>query len=152
MCAKKSQAIEGALRYMEERFGISSDILSEYELVEFKDIWITSKEAAKFKTKVVRRRGLRFARVFKKGYKLTTSAIQVFGKYATKNVVNLTQKEKVVDYLKGLNLKLDEEERGGAKDGQVIVKSGNDIIGSGLLKGNVLKNQIPKGRRLKVRF
>lgn len=152
MKAKKSQVIEEVLRYMESRFGIQRDVLADYELVEFKDVWITSKDVAKFKTKAIRRKGMRFARVFKRGYKLTTSAIQVFGRYATKNVVRLMKKEEVIDYIKGLNLKLGEEERAGAQDGQVIVKFNDDLIGSGLLREDILKNQIPKGRRINVRF
>ncbi len=151
MKVKGSQKIEEVLRFIESRFGIKREQLQPFELVEFKDIWIASRDAARFKTKVIRRRGLRFARVHKKGFKLTTAAMQVFGKHATKNVVILTNKDDVIRYVKGENLSIDRDgQKYPLEDGQVIVKFYDDIIGSGLLKGNTLKNQIPKGRRLNL--
>ncbi len=133
------------LKYIEERFGISSDHFKNYAFYIQSDIWITSKEMENFDLKVFKRRGIRFLRVSKKGFKWTTAAMQIFGHLATKNVVILGE-EDVQKFIRGLDLVVGDLE--GVEEGQVIVKSGSDIIGSAIYRNGRLKNQIPKGRRI----
>ena len=145
----RSQVVNEVLKYVKERFGIEESVFDGYELVEMGDVWIATKEVATFKSKAVKRRGLRFARVYKKGFKLTTAAMQIFGKYATKNVITLKNLKEAEAFIGGRDLRI--ELPGVVTDGQVIVKFNGDILGSGLLKGDVLKNQIPKGRRIPLK-
>ena len=144
-----SQRVREVLKYVKERFGIDERVFTGFELIEEGDIWVATKEVAGFKTKGIRRRGLRFARVHKRGYKLTTAAMQVFGKFAKKNVITLKKFEDVEAFIAGRDLKV--EVPPNVSDGQVIVEFGGDVLGSGLLKGKTLKSQIPKGRRIPLK-
>jgi len=137
------KALEGALKYLEERFSIDRSVFEPYYLFEKGDIWITSKEAGKLNLKNYSRKGIRLIRVFKDGFKLTTAGIQLFGKYAKRNIVEIKE-EQLEDYIKGKDIFVGEQN---CENGQVIVKFGNDFIGSGLYVNGKLKNQIPKGRR-----
>jgi NOL1/NOP2/fmu family ribosome biogenesis protein len=132
-----------ALKAIKERFGIESEVLKGFSIVEKGDIWISSKEASTLKIPGISRAGIRLVRVFKDGYKLTTAGIQLFGKYATKNVLEISE-EKLQDYLEGKDIYVGPSE---CEEGQVIVKCGNDYLGSGLYTKGKLKNQLPKGRR-----
>ncbi len=137
--------VNSVLNYLEEKFGIDRKVFDNYALVEDRDIWVTSKEAASFKMKFWRRKGIRLVRVFKKSYKLTTSGMQIFGKYATKNIVQLKE-EHLERFLQGENVKVGEID--GVEEGQVIVKYKSDVIGSAIYRNGMLKNQLPKGRRI----
>jgi len=140
-----SQIVREALKYLKERFGIPEDAFREYALVDYGDIWITTKEAAGLPLKTWRRKGVRLVRVFKKGFKFTTTGMQTFGKYAKKNIIELQNKEEALNFLKGQDIKITETD---AIEGQVIVKFCEDILGSGLYRHGKIKNQIPKGRRM----
>ncbi|MEO0265676.1 MAG: hypothetical protein ABIM43_03570 [candidate division WOR-3 bacterium] len=136
-------AVKGALKFLKDRFGIEETIFEKYHLSEKGDVWITSKEAASVQLPGTSRVGIRLIRVFKDGYKLTTAGIQLFGKFATKNVVEINE-DKVRDYLEGKDLNVGELN---CDEGQVIVKCGEDFLGSGLYMKGKIKNQLPKGRR-----
>lgn len=136
--------VNAALNFLERRFGIRREVFEDYALIEEKDVWITSKEASEFEMKFWRRKGIRLVRIFKKGFKFTTSGMQMFGKYAIKNVVTISEDE-LKRFLKGENVKIIVNN---VEEGQVIVKFGDDVIGSAIYKDGMLKNQLPKGRRL----
>lgn len=140
-----SQTVKEALKYLKERFGISEDAFRGYVFLDYGDIWITTKEAGGISLKTWRRKGLRLVRVFKKGFKFTTTGMQTFGKYARKNVIELQNKEEALNFLKGQDIEIAETD---ATEGQVIVKFCEDILGSGLYRHGKIKNQIPKGRRI----
>jgi NOL1/NOP2/fmu family ribosome biogenesis protein len=131
---------------MEERFGIPKKIFSDYSLIlKGEKIWIvsksiTEKDLSGFKVEGI---GLLFARYFnrQKKFKPTTNTLQVFGKYATKNIVELNEEEKN-QYIKGYNLKKELS----LEEGYVIIKSGKSILGCGLYREGEIKNQIPKAR------
>lgn len=133
------------LKYIEERFGISPEHFENYSFYIQSDIWITSKEMEKFELKVFKRRGIRFLRVSRKGFKWTTAAMQIFGHLASKNVVVLDD-EDAQRFIRGLDIVVGYIE--GVEKGQVIVKSEKDILGSAIYRNGRLKNQIPKGRRI----
>lgn len=132
-----------ALKAIKDRFGIDEKIFEKYHFLEKGDIWITSKEAASTEIPGTTRVGIRLIRVFKDGYKFTTAGIQLFGKFATKNIVEI-DKDKIKDYLEGKDLNVGELD---CDEGQVIVKCGEDFLGSGLYMKGKIKNQLPKGRR-----
>jgi NOL1/NOP2/fmu family ribosome biogenesis protein len=136
---------ERIFEYLKERFGIPSSALETTELVKSSDLWVSSRAAARFPVRNPVRRGIRFARILTRGFKLTTAAIQVFGRYATRNVVNLGPLE-AARYVRGQDVEVDPCET--VENGQVIVTSGEDVLGSGLYKDGRVKNQIPKARRI----
>ncbi len=86
-------------------------------------------------------RGLLFGRFFKKQdkFKPTTNLLQVFGKHASKNVVEIDEGEKE-KYIRGFDLEKEIEE------GYVILKCKKDILGCGLYRDKRIKNQIPKAK------
>ncbi|HDM90758.1 MAG: hypothetical protein DRQ06_02715 [Candidatus Hydrothermota bacterium] len=137
-----------ALEYIEKRFGIGKEVFDGYVIIDNGDIWITTPEAAQLKLKAWKRKGIRLARVFKKGIKMTTAAMQIFGRYAVRNVVQLPDVASVKDFLAGRDIAIHNLE--GIEEGQVIVKYGSDILGSALYRNGKLKNQIPKGRRIEI--
>ena len=137
--------VKKGLKYLEERFGIPQETFKDYGFYVQSDIWITSKEIEDFELKVFKRKGIRFLRVSRKGFKWTTAAMQLFGHLATKNVVILMDEEKE-KFIRGQDLKIEKIED--IENGQVIVKWRNDILGSAIYRDGHLKNQIPKGRRI----
>ncbi len=138
--------VNATFNFLYERFGIREEVFEDYALVEDKDIWVCSKMARDFNMKFWKRRGIRLVRVFKKGFKFTTAGMQIFGRYATKNVVYIKDDE-LDRFLKGENIKIEPME--GVEEGQVIVKYKDDVIGSAIYKKGMLKNQLPKGRRIR---
>jgi NOL1/NOP2/fmu family ribosome biogenesis protein len=137
--------LERVLNYLKERFGIEPEVFREYSLIVSGDVWVTTREAESLPLRTWKRKGIRLARILKKGIKFTTAGMQVFGKYATKNIVNLEREEDAIRFMRGEDLTYTRDD---VEEGQVIVKFGEDILGSGLLRNGKLKNQIPKGRRI----
>ena len=139
--------IRKALDFLQTRFGIPPDVFDEFELVDYGDIWVMTPEAAKFEIKAFARRGIRLVRVFKRGdMKFTTAGMQIFGKFATKNIVYLTDRQQLEAYLRGEDIRVGQLE--GVEEGQVIVKWNDDVLGSAVYRNGKLKNQLPKGRRV----
>ena len=136
--------IEAVLKYVEERFGISREAFEGYRFfTKGRDVWIVAEDVPDLK--YVNRMGLRFARGGMEKPKLTTAVLQIFGRWATKNVVRIGEGE-LAAYLRGEDLEVGELE--GVERGQVVVMYGEDVLGSGLYDGRRIKNQIPKARRV----
>ncbi|NPB03370.1 MAG: hypothetical protein GXO39_03010 [Thermotogae bacterium] len=136
--------IEQVLKYVKERFGIPRNAFRGFRFFQRgRDVWIVSEDVPDLR--YVNRAGLRFARGGTKNPKLTTTAIQIFGRFATKNVVDINE-EQLESFLKGEDLVVGT--LNGISKGQVIVRYGSDPLGSGLYDGNKIKNQIPKARRI----
>ncbi len=136
-----------ALKFLKEKFGIES-IPDEYVLINRGDIWIASKDVLNVQERIkFNRIGIRLIRVFKDGFKLTTSAAQIIGNLAKKNVLEISYEKDIWKFLAGedIHSKFDELEKG-----QVIVKFNNDILGIALYDEEKLKNQIPKSKRIKL--
>ena len=141
-----NQTIKRVLDYLESRFGIPRKVFDDYAIIALKDVWIASKECGEFEIRAFSRRGIRLARIFPRGIKFTTAAMQIFGKFATRNVVQLEDEEHLEKMLRGEDIKIGELDS--VQEGQVIVKWGDDVIGSAIYRDGKLKNQIPKGRRI----
>lgn len=133
------------LDFLEERFGIKREVFKGFKFFQKgDDVWIMSEDIPD-NLKNINRAGLRFARGVSRNIKITTAVIQLFGKYATRNVVNIPE-EFLWDFLAGRDIVVGELE--GVERGQVIVKFGEYVLGSGLYDGKKIKNQIPKARRI----
>ncbi len=137
------------LEYLETRFGIPPEVFDTYTLLDEGDIWVTSPEVPHLPIRTYKRRGIRLARVFKDGkVKLTTAGIQLFGRFATRNVVDLTAEEAMA-YAEGKDVR---GEFPHLEPGQVIVRYRGHCLGSALYQPGRLKNQLPKGRRLQIQI
>ena len=136
------------LKYLRDRFGISKRIFSDYSfIVRGEKIWIAFKDVLEkdLEGLNIEAIGLLFGRYFEKQkrFKPTTNALQIFGRYATKNIVELDEKEKDM-YIRGYDL----EKKLNLEEGYVIVKFKNDVLGCGLYREGKIKNQIPKARKI----
>jgi len=136
------------LKYLRDRFGIQKKIFSDYSfIVRGEKIWIAFKDVLEkdLEGLNIEAIGLLFGRYFEKQkrFKPTTNALQIFGRYATKNIVELDEKEKDM-YIKGYDL----EKKLNLEEGYVIVKFKNDVLGCGLYREGKIKNQIPKARKI----
>ncbi|MEO0144852.1 MAG: hypothetical protein ABIL49_04915 [candidate division WOR-3 bacterium] len=134
-------------KFLKDRFGIEK-IPDEYVLINRGDIWIANRDVLNVKENLkFNRIGIRLIRVFKDGYKLTTSGSQIIGNFAKKNVLFLSNEEEVKKFISGEDIEGNFEN---IERGQVIVKFNNDILGVALYDGKKLKNQIPKSKRIKL--
>jgi len=137
------------LNYLESRFGIKKEVFKDYVFVKKgKKIWITNEDVVsrKYKKIPIESIGMVLIRLQKNGMKMTTNAAQIFGKYATKNVINLskTQAQKILQGFNLDNLKTDVE------DGYVMLKYSDYILGVGLKRDRFLMNMIPKSRIIPI--
>lgn len=112
-----------------------------------KKVFICSPEIAKLDLKPLRRRIQRIGLYFcffesPTKFRLSVEASQLLGKKAKQNVVELTEEE-VLKWLNGFDLERKMEK------GIVILKHGDDFLGSGLSMGTKIKNLLPKERRVK---
>jgi len=82
-------------------------------------------------------RALRLGR----GLKPSTAFLRIIGRYATKNVIEIDERE-ALHYLRGEDI----DKNFAAEPGYVIVKFKDNILGCGLYKGKLI-NQIPKKYR-----
>ncbi|MDD2754092.1 MAG: hypothetical protein PHS80_01060 [Methanothrix sp.] len=87
--------------------------------------------------------GMRIMNCKDRPWKPTTSALQIFGRYATKNVIHLNQEEAMI-FLKGDSQAIESD----CENGYVVVFYRGDVLGCGLYSHGKLVSQIPKERRM----
>ena len=144
----KDAAVQELLRKIEERFGIVPSVFEGYTIYERRkgEFWMASPEALDVDLPFASRAGFRFAQLFSKGgFRLSTCAIQLFGRYATRNVVELTEDERE-EFIRGRDL----ANRWEVEKGQVIVRYKGIPLGSAVFTEGRLKNQVPTARRVKA--
>lgn len=125
------------------RFGFPEGLFDGWELVEHEDdVFITTREAYEFDRLKIVRKGIRLARVFAHGIKPTTNAMQVFGRYATRNVVDLDSQQ-ARRFVQGEELRLE----AAVEPGFVVVRHDGFAVGVGLYKQGMLKSQVPHSRQ-----
>jgi len=83
--------------------------------------------------------------------KPTTNLLQLFGRHASKNIVNLN-KENIMKYAKGESLLLTEQEKNSSSNGYVIVSYSSVPVGCGYLKDDSLDSLLPKAKRLSLKY
>jgi NOL1/NOP2/fmu family ribosome biogenesis protein len=83
--------------------------------------------------------GLYFAKKEREGIRLSIEGAQMVN--ARKNIIELN-KEQANLWMKGEDITME------GNSGFVIIKSDNDIFGCGMLRNNILRNMVPKERRL----
>ena len=136
------------LEYCLERFGINPNIWEGY-------IWHSGS-----KNKIYLANTLELERIIPeskgicifrldKSPKPTTNFLQLFGKYVTKNYVELDN-ENTIKYCMGEDLILENSKS--IIPGFVLMANNKRFLGCGHWNGEVLKNQLPKSKFCKINF
>ncbi len=138
---------EEILGDIESRFGISKNVFEDFFLFKGTKgrIFITSKIPQESLGYYIQTLGQLFCRL-DATVKPSTNMIQIFGKFATKNVLEL-KKEDAQKAISGFDFEIKNSE---CSDGYVILKYKNFFLGCGLLKNCQVKTMIPKAKRIKV--
>lgn len=132
------------LELLLRRFELPEDLFKNYALFRYRDgLWVATPEAAQFQGLGVLRRGLRLARVFPHTIKPTTNGMQLFGRYATRNRVELDW-DGAQRFIRGEEVLLDAD----LPPGFVIVFFRGFPLGVGFYKAGRLKSQVPRSRRI----
>ncbi len=76
-------------------------------------------------------------------WKPTTSALQVFGRHATKNLIHLDSAD-ARSFMEGRTLAIESD----SESGYVVVFYRGEVLGCGLYSRGLLVSQIPKERRM----
>lgn len=137
------------LEYLEKRFGMHRPIFEGFTfyLASRGRVFIGPQKVPQLPN--IASVGLIAGRI-SKSIKPSSNLLQIFGKFVTKNFIEL-DKNKTLEFLKGNDLILTPSEIGNTTDGYVLLKYLNYPIGCGLLKGKKdLKNMLPKAKRLKI--
>jgi len=125
-----------------DRFGIARNIFDSYSFYrQARNIWAFSNATLpKFSFEAV---GLRMMNFKEKPWKPTTSALQVFGKYATRNFISLDEKEARC-FLAGES----QSQEGNVEPGYIVVFYKEEVLGCALYSKGILHSQLPKELRI----
>ncbi len=124
------------------RFGIPESAAAGLEALGAPDVvFIGTPEVMRFDACRPMRRGIRLCRIFPFSLKPTTWAMQVLGRHATKNVVDVSEAQ-AASLVNGGELELDAE----VEDGFVLPRCRGFVVGVGLYKRPLLRSQIPRHR------
>lgn len=130
------------LKYFEDRFGIGLDVFQSFGLLESPQAyWLLSlsPQVEKLKRLRIHTAGIPVLRKMKQELKPTTTAIQIFGNRATKNIVNLNRQQ-AADLLKNEEMPFPSS----MAPGYVILAYRRHFLGCGLYTGRRLLSQIPR--------
>ncbi|OPY51896.1 MAG: hypothetical protein A4E49_02057 [Methanosaeta sp. PtaU1.Bin112] len=130
----------------QERFGISEQAFSSCRFFrKANSIWaIGDVDLPALSYEAI---GMRIISCKDRPWKPTTSALQVFGRYATKNAMNLNKQEAMI-FLEGGSQVIES----GCDAGYVVVFYRGDILGCGLYSHGKLISQLPKERRIEKHY
>ena len=136
--------------YLSERFGLGKESFKELELAFFRTeskIYLTTQVCCQHPLfmnsetagiAVIRPNGV---------LKPTTDFLQLFGSHIKKSIVELTAEE-TERYLRGEDI----EKSLNLDNGYVAVKNKENVLGCANFKQGVIKNQLPKSRRVKFKI
>lgn len=127
------------------RFGISKEAFSGYKFFQkAKSIWaINDASLPRLSYEAI---GMRIMSCKGSPWKPTTSALQIFGKYATKNLMHLETAPAMI-FLEGASQAVESD----CEPGYVVVFYRGEVLGCGLYSHGKLVSQIPKERRMASR-
>ena len=125
--------------YLKDRFGIILPDGVEFE--GEKSLRVMNSELKKFKTTTPK--GFPASRMKGKFPKPSTNFIQLFGRLATKNRIELNR-EDALKYLQREDVTTGQE----AETGYVILTYKNATLGMGFYRNGEIENLLPKGRKI----
>lgn len=128
--------------FLRLRFGLSANWLEGLELIkEQETIFAGTSEVMQFDRLRPLRRGIRLCRLFPHSVKPTTFAMQILGKSAQKNLIEVND-DQAKGLINGSSIEIDT----GVENGFVLIVWQGFVLGVGLYKKPVLKSHIPKVR------
>lgn len=127
------------------RFAMPKDAFEGYRFYrKANSVWVISEaDLPDFSYEAL---GLRMISLKDRPWKPTTCALQIFGKYATKNVVHLDE-EQAMTFLTGKSQALVNACEL-CEQGYVVVFYRGEVLGCGLYSHGILASQLPKERRI----
>lgn len=138
------------LGYLEERFGLAPETFRGFGLyLASKGRVYLGPERAIGEPRVVSV-GITIARL-SGTVKPSTNLIQLFGRQMNRNIIQL-EKEEAMAYAKGDDLTLPAERLGHVTPGYVALSYLDAPLGCGMLKDGVIRNMLPKAKRLELKF
>ncbi len=146
----RSKARDAMLEFLEKRFGMESSAFDGLELMENGKgrVFVMNRPAAVFALgNNVMSASLPFMRLGGSP-KPTSVMLQAFGHLARGNCIELDAR-KAKEFMEGFDVSV---EGHGCSDGYVILRYEGRPLGCGLLKGNEVKNMLPKAKRMQVDF
>jgi len=130
------------INYLEEQYDLKG-LKLDYIFVEKNDkIYLLSNKFKDFELCNLHINSLGV--YFIKKDRLSIEGSQIIGKIAQKNVVDI-DKSQTEKWVRGEDLNVE-----GDYSGYVIIKHKNDFYGCGSYKENIIKNFVPKDRRIKT--
>ncbi|MFH0884138.1 MAG: hypothetical protein V1861_00325 [Candidatus Micrarchaeota archaeon] len=141
---------EKVFGYLEERFGLARSIFDDYGLYMASKgrIYLGPRRVPDLPK--IATIGLLIARV-NVAVKPSTNLLQAVGRHVSKSIINVT-KEQALAYAKGGDFKPEPAAIGGISEGYVLVRFEGAPLGCGLLQKGMVKNMLPKAKRLEIRY
>lgn len=142
-----SRQVKELIEKLTEQYGAVPQNFKEHGFIRGKDnIYLITKDLALANLEGLRvnNLGLYIAeyRLDKNQIRLSIEGSQIIGPTATKNVCEIDIDQRA-QWMRGNDLELT-----GDYSGHVIIKCGNDFLGTGKYKDNKILNHVPKARRL----
>ena len=124
------------------RFGITESAFSGYRFFrKAQSVWaINEANLPRLSYETI---GMRIMNLKDRPWKPTTSALQVFGRHATRNLIHLDPINARI-FLEGKTLVIESD----CEPGYVVVFYRGEVLGCGLYSHGKLVSQIPKERRM----
>ena len=146
----EKEEVENLERMVEKNYGTRAGLDRFLVMISAEErIWLASKEIMNLDMRKfpVNSTGMNFGKIKRNDkISLTVEGAQMIGKQAIKNVVVLDE-ENAKKFLQGSNIK-PQQEINCEYHNFVIIKSGEDFLGSSLLTEEGIKNLLPKSRRI----
>ncbi len=140
-------SIKKLLSYLQERFGIAPNIFEEYSIYSDKNgFYSSTTEVKEFNKLKFEKKGIKSATDYPNLLKLSTSGVQFFGRYATKNSVNLDEAD-AKKFINGEIFNCSDDSTI-FSDGPVIVSYRGHPLGLAIFRNGKLKSQIPREKRI----
>ena len=144
-----SKEIKELNKNLEESYGIKVPKEFAYVRIKKNKIHIINRDVEKLNLDSLKsdRMGMYLCTEDKIGIRLSIEGSQMFS-HKIKNKIEISARQEK-EWIFGKDLELSEDQLSDKESGTIyVVHHNNDFCGSGFLKGNVLKNFVPKERRI----
>ena len=141
----RSKELKEFTKLIEEQWGAVPDLFSKVAFAKSKErIYMVNRDLDRIDLEQLRINnvGIYIAEVKNTQVRLSIEGAQIIGPVATRNVHEISE-DQLKEWLKGNDVEVD-----GDYDGFVILRCGDDFVGSGKFKEGTIFNYVPKARRL----
>ncbi len=143
-----SKSVKDVMKLLQRQWGYEEKLDCGF-LRKENDIFLSTKDIGRIDLGVlnVNSVGLYFGELRHEQLRLSIEGSQIIGKKATKNVIELNEKQ-LQQWLSGEDLEA--TGTGCENNSYAIIKHGSDFFGCGRIKDGKLLNFVPKARRLLI--